>query len=273
MTARSYLYVPGNRPEKLAKAALRGADALILDLEDAVPPEEKDGARRAVVEWLCGPAVPGGPEIWVRVNSGPLLADDVRPLVRIERLAGVYLPKVASRDDVMALGIRLHDSALGIVPLIETAAAVLDAAAIASAPRIAHVALGEADLGAELGIDASPDGREWSSIRTQVVLASAAAGIDPPVGPVSTDFADLDALRASTHALRRMGFGGRAAIHPAQVAIINEVFTPSEDEVRAAKELIAALEAAGGATTGPDGRMIDEPVIKAARLVLARARS
>lgn len=272
MTKRSYLYVPGNRSEKLGKAASRGADALIVDLEDAVPLAEKVDARAAVVAWLCDNAAPADLEIWVRVNSGRMLADDMRPLVHIERLTGIYLPKVTSREDILAAGVRLGDSHLELVALIETATGVLNVREIAAAPRVSHLAIGEADLAVELRIDPSPDGRELNAIRTQVVVASAAAGIDPPVGPVSTDFTDLDALRASTDALRRMGFAGRAGIHPAQIPVINDVFTPTEDQVRAAKDLIAAFEAGGGAAfTGPDGRMVDEPVIRAARQVLERA--
>lgn len=270
MSARSYLYVPGNRPAKLTKAAERGADATIVDLEDAVPAAEKSAARDAVVDWLS--SVAGGPEVWVRVNSGPLLAEDVRALAPCTSLRGIYVPKVSSPDELTEVDRLLGDRPIGVTALIETASGVLDVRAIASAPRVVRLALGEADLGAELAIDPSADGREFAAVRTMVVLASAAARIDAPVAPVTTDFSDLDALRRSTEELRRMGFGARAAIHPAQVPVINEVFTPTPDEVRAARELIAlAREAGGAAFTGPDGRMVDEPVIRAARRVLARA--
>lgn len=272
MTARSYLYVPGDRPEKLAKARTRGADALIVDLEDAVAAADKEAARETVVEWLRDrPADPT--EIWVRVNSGSLLADDVRAIASAPGVDGLYLPKVSSPSDLEVLDAMLGDVEMPVVALVETAAGVLDARAIASAPRVARLALGEADLGAELGLDASPDEREWLSMRMHVVLASSAAGIEPPVASVSTDFSDLDAFRTTTDAFRRMGFGARSAIHPAQVAVINEVFTPGPDEVAHAQGLVDAFDAAGRkAFAGPDGKMVDEAIVRSARLVLTRAQ-
>ena len=129
--------------------------------------------------------------------------------------------------------------------------------------------VGEADLKADTGIEPGDDERELLWVRSQVVLASAAAGIDPPVGPVSTNFRDLDALRASTEAVRRLGYRGRACIHPAQIAVVHEVFTPSPEQVDAAQALIAAYDAAvaagSGVLIGPDGRMVDEAVVRQAR--------
>jgi citrate lyase subunit beta/citryl-CoA lyase len=272
VTVRSYLYVPGNRPDRFPKAASSGADAVILDLEDAVPADEKDAARKSVIEWLMREH-PGAPEVWVRVNATPILEDDITTLVSAATPRGVIIPKVSTADDIARVDILLGDSPIEVVPLIETASGVLEARAIASAPRVAHLALGEADLSAELRVDASPDGRELAVVRTHVVLASAAAGIDPPVAPVSTDFADLNTLRESTRALKRMGFGGRAAIHPAQVPVINEVFTPTQEEVSAARALVDAFESGGGrAFRGPDGRMVDEAIVRAARRTLELAR-
>ncbi|HEX9695267.1 MAG TPA: CoA ester lyase [Actinomycetota bacterium] len=255
---RSYLYVPGDRGEMLAGAGTRGADAIIADLEDAVPPERKQVARETVAAFLRdSPA-----NVWVRIN-GEEDAHAIAPLAP----AGLSVPKVSCVADIERV-----DVGLPIIALIETADGVLDAREIARHPSVVRLALGEADLGAELGIDPSPDHREWQAVRTMIVLASAAAGLDAPVAPIATDFADLDALRESTRALRRMGFGARAAIHPAQIAIINESFTPSPDEVAAARRLIERFQAAGrGVTTDDDGRMIDEAVIRSARRILAQA--
>jgi citrate lyase subunit beta/citryl-CoA lyase len=267
MSARSYLYVPGHRPEMLAKAASRGADALIIDLEDAVPADRKDEARAAAVSFLEG-RDRAGPEVWVRLNGGDLLAADVRAIAPAGP-DGVLLPKVSAPEDVANLHVLLGTGDIGVIALIETAAGVLDAPAIARAPNVARLAIGEADLSAELGIVPSEDGHELGPMRAQIVLASAAAGIGPPVGPISTDFSDLDAFRRSTQALKRMGFSGRAAIHPAQVPVVNEVFTPTADEVAAASRLLARYEAAGlGASVDDNGRMIDEAVVRAARRVL-----
>nr|BFE78220.1 hypothetical protein GCM10020093_008210 [Planobispora longispora] len=157
-------------------------------------------------------------------------------------------------------------------PLLESGAAVLAAAEIARAPRVVRLQLGEADLRADLGVEPGPDERELLWARSQVVLASAAARIAPPLGPVSTDFRDLDRLRASTLALRRLGFRGRACVHPAQIAVVNEVFTPTGEELERARRLVERFEASGtGVVLDDAGRMVDEAVIRQARRTLAAA--
>jgi citrate lyase subunit beta / citryl-CoA lyase len=162
------------------------------------------------------------------------------------------------------------------VSLLESAAGILSARAIAQEPRVWQLGLGELDLCAEVGIQPSADERELLSIRVHVVLASAAAGLEPPVGPVWTDFRDLAALRRSTEALRRVGFGSRWAIHPAQVPVINETFTPTPEQLEAARRLVerydSALDEGVGVCVGEDGHMVDEAVVRAARRILARAR-
>ena len=279
MSARSHLYVPGDRPDVLAKALGRGADALIVDLEDAVAVSAKDSARAAVAEWLAGlPAAADNPvEVWVRVNPGRAAHVDVEAVAG-PALAGICLAKAESAAEVAAVAGLLDRleaeraipaGSIGIAPLLESAAALLRAAEIAQAPRVRRLQVGEADLKADTGIEPGDDERELLWVRSQVVLASAAAGIDPPVGPVSTNFRDLDALRASTEAVRRLGYRGRACIHPAQIAVVHEVFTPSPEAVEAAQALIAAYDAAvaagSGVLLGPDGRMVDEAVVRQAR--------
>jgi len=268
VTPRSYLYVPGHRDDMLARAAGRGADALILDLEDAVPAAAKEQARAAVVAYLSQ-RDPAGPEVWVRINGGELLDDDVRAIAPAAP-DGVSLPKVSSPGDLARLDVLLGDARVKVSALIETAAGVLAAPAIARAPRVVRLALGEADLGAELGITPSDDERELWHVRSQIVLASAAAGIEPPVGPVSPDFSDLDAYRRSSESLRRMGFGARAAIHPAQVGVVNEVFTPTAAAIEAARRLLERFESNGGGVFVDDqGRMVDAAVVRAARRTLS----
>ncbi len=276
--ARSWLYVPADRGDRLQGAPRRGADALIVDLEDAVAPAGKAAARRTVAGWLeARPAGGGGPDIWVRLNADAV-GDDVEVLT--SQVAGVVLPKaepalLASLDQ--ALGAR--EQTLGVpagqvagFALVETAVGLRDLHQVATAARVVHVGLGEADLAAALRLRPSPDGAELAPLRLQVVVASAAAGIGAPVGPVSTDFRDLDGLRRSTEALRRQGFGGRTAIHPAQLPVINDVFTPSAEEVAEARELVEAFEAAGsGVITDSAGRMVDVAVVRSAREVLQRA--
>jgi citrate lyase subunit beta/citryl-CoA lyase len=274
--ARSYLYVPGNAAGKLAKATTRGADALIVDLEDAVPPAEKAAARAAVVAWLA--AAPPPLPIWVRVNQGGLRDDDLRAVAGRPGLTGVVLAKATGPADVASAGAVLSaagDPGTLLMPLLETAGAILDAAAIARQPRVHRLQIGEVDLAGELGASPGADEVELVGIRTQVVLASAAAGIEPPVGPVSRVTNDPAALAASTVRLRRLGFVGRACIHPAQIPVVHEVFTPTAAEVAEARAVIALLnraEARGsGAVLDGEGRLVDAAVLHAARRTLALA--
>lgn len=281
---RSALYVPGDQPDKLAKALGRGADALLVDLEDAVAVGAKDAARDAVVGWLRDRTADPGCEIWVRINPGELGHADLRAVTH-PVLTGVCVAKTESADElaqvdaVLSVAEARAGMAAGSVrvcPLLESGRAVLDAARIAAGPRVARLQIGEADLRADLGVTPGDDERELLWVRSQIVLASAAAGIEPPLGPVSTDFRDTEALRRSTYGLWRLGFRGRACIHPAQVPVVNEVFTPSAQELDDARDLVEradrAFAAGEGAFTGPDGRMIDEAVVRQARRVLDAAR-
>lgn len=271
MVARSYLYVPGTRPELFAKALGSGADAIVVDLEDAVAPVDKDAARGNVAGWV-GSLDPGDVDVWVRVNNHPdLLATDVAAVSGAAGLTGLYLPKVAGVDDID----RMLASSVGpvaVTALVESAAGWLSAASIASHHAVVRLACGEADLGSELGISASADEREFLPFRMQMIAVSVAAGIDVPTAPVPTNYRDLDALRLSTEALKRMGFRSRALIHPAQVRVVNEIFTPTPDEVETARRIVAGAEAAdGGVFAGDGGVMVDEAIVKGARRTLALA--
>ena len=269
LRARSYLYVPGDQPERLAGAHTRGADVLIVDLEDAVPASRKEEARRVVVDWLSQYSAPV--PVWVRVNPGEAGDADLRAIGARPEVAGICLAKAESRASVEAVARALDaaGSRAVLAPILETAVAVLNARDIASAARVVRLQIGEADLRAELGIEPSPDEHEMLWVRSQVVLASAAAGIDAPLAPAATDFRDLDALRTSTDALRRLGFSGRSCIHPAQVVVVNEVFTVGEAEFDAARTVLSLDEASGGAVTSDGaGHMIDEAVVRRARRLL-----
>ncbi len=280
---RSYLYVPGDRPDVLARAHKRGADALIVDLEDAVAPSAKAAARSAAADFLADP--PTGVRVWVRVNSDSL-DQDIAEVVVARGLDGIWLPK-ADPDLLAAAGraltaaerrVGLATGALAIVPLIETARGVLDVRQIATAPRVLRVGIGEADLAGELGMQRDPDTGDlpdaFVAIRAQVVVASAAAGITAPVGPVETALRDPARLERTTRRLLRQGFRARSAIHPAQVETINAVFTPSPAEIAAARQVVDAFEqaaaAGSGVAVGPDGRFLDRAVVRAAAEVLTR---
>lgn len=270
MSARSYLYVPGDRPDRLEKALAKAGDAVIADLEDAVAPTRKDLALATVLDWLAdlGP----GTQAWVRVGAGPRAVDELSALGECPRLDGVVLAKASLAGADQAD--RTLPAGMPVAALVETAEALLDLPALARHPRVAHLGSGEADLAAELGI-AQGETAVLGPVRAQLVIASAAAGCAAPTGPVHLDLRDLDGLRTSTTALRRAGFGARSAIHPDQVAVIEEVFTPSPAEVTTARETVQAWDASVADGTGvavdARGRMVDEAVVRLARRVVATA--
>ncbi len=265
---RSWLYVPGDRPERFAKAVASGADAVIFDLEDAVAVPAKDEARDAVAEALANPLSPC--ERWVRINVGDRGLDDLATITEQPGLTGVVVPKASSVVvEVVAHALRAHR----FVALVESAETVLELPALArSHPDLQGLGLGEVDLAADLGIDATTSGDELWPIRLAAIVASSAAGLAPPIGPVWVAVRDLDGLRASTDELRRRGFGGRQAIHPDQVPVINAAFTPTPDQVDQARALLATADASTtGAWLDENGRMIDEAVLRAARRTVATA--
>ena len=273
MTARSLLYVPGDDLHKLQGALGRGADGVIVDLEDAVPVAAKDAAREAVAEWLARVDSTAA-QIWVRVNPGPLREADIRAVAGAAALTGIYLAKSDRVADIEQADRLLTDvgSAASLVPLLESARAVLAAPELALGPRVVRLQLGEADLRAEIGLEPGDDEVELLWARSRVVFACAAAGTAPPMGSVETDVRDFDRLRRTTRALRRLGFWGRACIHPAQVPLVMEEFTYTDAERARARDIVERFEHAGsGVAMDARGRLIDEPVVKAARRVLDAA--
>mgnify|MGYP001303171736 CR=1 FL=1 len=267
--ALTYLYVPGNMPERFDKAVASGADAVVLDLEDAVSVPDKARARQTVAEWVAQ-CDPGRVEVWVRVNPGSV--DDIRAVAH-ENLTGLWLPKVGSAAEVEVVDALLSEICphAALSAMIETAGGVLDALAIARAPRMKFLQIGEVDLAADLGVDVG-DGSSLLFARSQVVLAGVAAGIAPPLAAVSRNFRDLDEFEADTRRLAGLGFVGRACIHPAQVAGTRAVFTPTDAEVESALATLARLDEAGsGVAVDENGFLIDEAVARQARRVVARS--
>ncbi len=271
---RSYLYVPGDRPEFLEKATLRNADALIVDLEDAVPMASKDDARRTVMQWLEQLDVTSTQQVWIRVNPGAIGEVDMEALAGSFAITGFCLAKTEAAGEVedRAALLARRQSRAQLMPLLESAGAIFQAVSIAQAPRVARLQIGEADLAADTGIDPSPGGGEFAWARSVVVFASAKAGVGAPVAPVDPDFRDLAALRESTENLRRSGFFGRACIHPAQLDIVNATFTTTGAAVEAARLLLASHASSGaGVSVGSDGRMVDEAVLRSARRLVEQA--
>jgi len=268
----------------LEKALTRGADALILDLEDGVPEAVKSTARKICAAWI-NDNQHTATEKWVRLNPMvELLASDLDAVITAG-IDGVYLPKVSSASDVERTSDMIDDletargmrpDSVRIAPLLETAESILEIPSIAAAPRVSHMALGETDLAADLGMDPSPDGREMNPIRIAVVVASSASGLRSPIGPVQTAFQDIESLRTTSQMLRRMGYGGRAAIHPRQVPVINEAFSPTVAEVENASDVIERFDVArangAAVTVAADGSLIDEAVVRRARVTLTASR-
>ncbi|WP_431935470.1 HpcH/HpaI aldolase/citrate lyase family protein [Micromonospora sp. RP3T] len=280
MVSRSWLYVPGHSRRMLDKAAGVGADAIIADLEDAVPAAQRPTARSVVADWLDSGAT-GDADAWVRVSSDAL-EEDLRAAVR-PGLTGVVVAKVdgpslLSRLDALLTALEsergLPAGRIAVSPRLESARGLRQIDAVAAAPRVLLLGLGEADLSADLGLRPGPDGWELLPARFEAVVASAAAGLAAPVGPATVNYRDTEKLRAGTEALRRLGFSGRTAIHPHQVPVINEVFTPTAEEVAEAERVIAAYAEGGGGAAAVDGTgtMVDEAVARSARAVLVRAR-
>lgn len=283
MIVRSWLYVPGDRPERFSKAVDKGADAVVLDLEDAVSAAKKVEARGLVADWVRD-GDHGRAQVWVRVNQGALGLEDLCDVVW-PGIAGVCLPKVDNVDAVLAatdvVGAVERDRGIeaglvAVVPLIESAEGLENLREITRGPRVVQLQVGEVDLAGDLGLSGDID-THLAAIRSSLLVASVAAGITSPVGPVSTEFRNLDAFSESTRIVKEQGFVGRACIHPDQVTLVNQAFTPSAEEVAAARSLLDRLEASiregSGIAIAEDGRMIDEASARAARRVLAFAQS
>jgi citrate lyase subunit beta/citryl-CoA lyase len=273
--ARSYLYVPGNAPDKMPKAAASIADALIIDLEDAVPWADKESARTETRRWLDTQADTNR-ELWVRINSGDTALADIEALDGVRSLTGLVLAKASSAKWVRQIGDVLTGcghGALLLSPLLETPRAIFEARKIARQPRVLRLQIGEYDLCAEAGIMPGPDEAEVAAMRNQVVLASAAAGIQPPPAPVSIEIRDTEAFRRSTQAASRQGFVGRACIHPAQVAPVHEVFTPDDDAAEGARRVLSLFDeqvnSGSSVFIDANGRLLDEAVVRHARRKLS----
>lgn len=267
-SALTYLYVPGDVPERFDKALASGTDAVVLDLEDAVTAANKDHARALVAEWVAN-CTPGDVEVWVRVNPGKLQKQDIRAVLH-PNLTGIWMPKVSSAREIERADAILSGSDAAVSPLIETAGGVFAALEIARAPRVKFLQIGEVDLAADLGVDGSAE--SLSFVRAQVVAASVAAEIDAPLAAVSRNFRDLDAFRTDTRQLAGLGFVGRACIHPAQLEPARAVFVPSEAQVREAEELLTVLERSiSGVAVDSNGFLIDEAVARTARRIVARS--
>jgi citrate lyase beta subunit len=265
-TARSLLFAPGNDGRKLKAALAAGADAVVADLEDAVPAGEKEAARTVARRVLAGTRT----ESLVTVRANAVGTEhweaDLRAIADLE-LDALVLPK-ATPDAVAALG----PVGPSVVAIVETALGVRHAYETARMPRVAALVLGAVDLGLELGLEPRADGQEVLYARSRLVVDSAAAGIRSPFDLVHVDIRDDEGLEAESRLARSLGFRGKACIHPAQIEIVNRVFSPTREDADRARRVVEAYErglADGRGAVALDGEMIDLPVVERARRVLA----
>jgi len=271
---RSALFVPLADERFLAKAHERGADALLLDLEDSVPPAQKAAARARLPD-AARRLVAQGAIAMVRVNSTPgLFEDDLRAAAQTP-LAAVFLPKVESAQQIIDADGLLGGSAARLVAMLESPAAVLDAVAISRAGgRLAGLVFGSEDYCGALGIASARAALDWpAQMVATAARARGLAALGVP-GPIS-EIADMDSYARLLERAKAMGFTGTLCIHPKQVAVANRVFSPSAEEIAQAREIVAAFEAAlreGRGAFALHGRMVDAPVADQARATLARVR-
>ncbi|MQA01807.1 MAG: CoA ester lyase [Streptosporangiales bacterium] len=280
---RSMLFTPGNRPDLVAKAMRSGTDAVIVDLEDAAPVASKQQARDALAELDIG-EVP----VFVRVNGGDtdFLWPDVAAAGRAD-IAGIVLPKADDPEllrrmdgalTVLELECGREVGSTALLPLLESGLGIVRInELLTSSPRVESVLFGsgeEGDLVVDLGCEWTPEGTGLLTARSLVLLAARAAGIEQPLDAVFMDYRNLDALRTECELAKRVGYVGKVAIHPAQVPVIHDVFTPTDEEVVYQRDLLEKFEAAlaeGSASIGVNGRMVDYAVARRARQILARA--
>ena len=274
---RSVLFTPGDEAEMMRKALGGDADVVVFDLEDAVAPDEKDAARSAVDEVL-GDIPEDAPEVWVRLNPFDGEIDGRDDLRALDNEPSCFVvPKAGSAEDVEAIAEALDESGsdAGVVPIVESAGGVVNAAEIADAARVSAVVFGAEDLAADLGATRTDEGDEVVYARQKVVAAATAANVDG-IDTLWTEFHDEEGLRDDTERGIGLGYDGKLAIHPAQVGVINDAFTPESDRVDWAERVLEAKKEADEAGKGVfkvDGEMVDAPLVKQARTVMERARA
>lgn len=261
--AVTFLFAPGNRPERFDKAMASGADVVIIDLEDSVEPAGKPAARDAVSAFLARE-----PRVVVRINAigTPWFSDDLAMLAG-RSPCGVMLPKAESREQLSEVAARLDGIAQ--IPLVETATGIAALAELAAVSGASRFAFGTIDFQLDLGIEG--DGEELQAFRSEIVLRSRLAGLAPPVDGLTASVVDDALLRSDSERARRFGFGGKLCIHPRQVGVVATAFAPRAEDIARAQQIIAAAEASTTGVVAVDGRMVDKPVLDLARRTLMRA--
>jgi citrate lyase subunit beta / citryl-CoA lyase len=267
--ARSFLFVPANRPERFLKATASGADAVILDLEDSVPFESKKDARLAIKSsWQ--ELKRSGISLVIRINSPETKwgLEDLDFFQGLDGLNGVMVPKCESSSSLN----RVSQDFIGVplLPIIESAAGYLALPEIAKTANVSRLVVGHIDFLADSGMLCSEDQLELNSLRFQVAMCSRVGGLAPAIDGVTVSVDDVELIRADAERSIRFGFGGKLCIHPKQISIVHEILAPSADQISWANKVIDAMEISGGAAVQLDGKMIDLPVLLQAKRLLSR---
>ncbi|WP_409960820.1 HpcH/HpaI aldolase/citrate lyase family protein [Acidovorax sp.] len=273
--ATTFLFVPATRPERIAKALASGAGAVIVDLEDAVAPDDKAAARTALLAAIQTLAREQRGRLLVRTNAAgtPWHADDVAAVAACvaQGLAGAMVAKAESAAVLQAMARALGPQGL-LLPLVESNAGLDALDARARAPQVVRLAFGHLDFQVDLGMACGADEAELLPVRLALVRASRRAGLAAPGDGVTTATDDSERLARDTARSRRMGFGSKLCIHPAQVLPVQAAFAPSPEELAWARRVLEAAPAHGGAVFRLDGRMVDAPVLALAARLVARAQ-
>ncbi len=266
----NFLFVPGTRPERFTKALNSGADAVIIDLEDAVAAQDKDSARNAIRTAWPTFTTDEKKRLIIRTNA-PGTQFYSADLILAQELSVVCLliPKAESLDQINGAAQILPNTAL--IPMIETALGLDHLKEIASSNQVLRLALGNLDLQADLGMVCDAQETELQTARYQMVLASRLARITPPIDGVTPSTDDLARIEGDSQRAKRMGFGGKLCIHPKQIPAVKAAFIPTSEEIEWARKVIAADQASQGGAVKLDGRMIDRPVVLLAQRTLAIA--
>lgn len=275
--ARTFLFVPADRPERHARALATAAGGVIVDLEDAVAPARKAAARAGLAASFAALAPAQHARLLLRIHAAgtPWHAEDcaqAAALAAAGRLAGVVLPKAERAADLARLAVAVGPRC-ALVPLVESAAGLAAVDELAAAPQVLRLAFGHLDFQADLGLACDAGEAELVPVRLALVLASRRAGLAAPVDGVTPDWRDAARLAADTARARRGGFGAKLCIHPDQVDPVHAALGPGAQELAWARRVVEAVAAAGGGVASLDGRMVDAPVVRQAERLLALART
>jgi citrate lyase subunit beta/citryl-CoA lyase len=270
---RSFLFAPGSNEKLIVKALNSSADAVIIDLEDAVAVAEKENARAIAVSISI---MPRNKPLYIRVNSAKcsFFSEDLASIIEAN-IDGIVLPKCEEADEILKV-ISVIKKNLDIIPLIESAAGLTNLKEIGTASKnISRFAFGAIDYTLDIGAKYTKSGLELLYPRSYMVIVSKVMGLLPPVDTVFPDLKDEKGLRDETVHIKNLGLFGKLAIHPKQISVINEIFTPAEDEIAEARKIVDAFnvsEKQGIASIELDGQFIDYPVYKKAQLLLELAK-